>query len=87
MSAATALSLDVGKKPACEALGMPRATFYRHTDRAEVQGNGDACRPSPPLALTPVERREVAAILTSERFQDKAPSLLSKINENILLGS
>ena len=74
MSAATALSQDVGKKPACEALGMPRATFYRHAGRAEAQGNGgDACRPSPPLALTPGERREVAAVLTSERFQDKAP--------------
>jgi putative transposase len=73
MSAATALSQDVGKKPACEALGMPRATFYRHAGRAEVQGNGDTCRPIPPLALTPVERQEVTAILTSERFQDKAP--------------
>jgi len=67
------LSQDVGKKPACEALGMPRATFYRHAGRAEAQGNGDACRPIPPLALTPVERQEVTAILTSERFQDKAP--------------
>jgi putative transposase len=73
MSAATALSQDVGKKPACEALGMPRATFYRHAGRAEPQGNEDACRPHPPLALTPVQRQEVTAILTSERFQDRAP--------------
>jgi putative transposase len=73
MSAATALSLDVGKKPACEALGMPRATFYRQIGKAEVQDSGDARRPTPPLALSPVERQEVAAILTSERFQDKAP--------------
>jgi putative transposase len=73
MSAATALSQDVGKKPACDALGMPRATFYRHAGRVEAQGNADACCPIPPLALTSVERQEVTAILTSERFQDKAP--------------
>jgi len=73
MSAATALSQDVGKKPACEALGMPRATFYRHACRAEASQTGDTCRPIPPLALNPVERQEVTAILTSERFQDKAP--------------
>jgi len=73
MSAATALSCEVGKKPACEALGMPRATFYRHAGSAGVQSHGEACRPSPTLALTPGERREVAAILSSERFQDKAP--------------
>jgi hypothetical protein len=73
MSAATALSHEVGKKPACDALEMPRATFYRHIGTGGVQSSGDACRPSPPLALTSSERQEVAAVLSSERFQDKAP--------------
>ena len=72
MSAATALSHEVGKKPACDALEMPRATFYRHIGNG-VQSIGNACRPSPPLALTSRERQEVAAVLSSERFQDKAP--------------
>ena len=30
MSATSALSHDVGKKAACEAFSVPRATFYRH---------------------------------------------------------
>ena len=30
MSAAYALSQDVDKKAACEALAVPGATFYRH---------------------------------------------------------
>ena len=32
MQAAITLSCEVGKKPACEALAVPRATFYRHID-------------------------------------------------------
>ena len=30
MNSVLSLSHDVGKKPACEALRVPRATFYRH---------------------------------------------------------
>jgi len=67
MSAATALSLDVGKKPACKALGMPRATFYRHGWRAEAPETGDTCRPNPPLALSLVERQEVTADQDGQR--------------------
>lgn len=33
MKAASELSQDVGRKLACEGLGVPRATFYRHLDR------------------------------------------------------
>ena len=32
MQAAATLSCDVGKKPACEAMGVSRATLYRHID-------------------------------------------------------
>ena len=71
MNAAADLSQDVGRKPACEALGVPRATFYRH-----IRGKPAKCkgvRPNPPLALTLEERQHVVDILHSERFQDKAP--------------
>lgn len=71
MNAAADLSQDVGRKPACEAFGVPRATFYRH-----IRGKPAKCkdiRPTPPLALTPEERQRVVDILHSERFQDKAP--------------
>jgi putative transposase len=70
MNAAEALSPTVGKKAACEALQVPRATFYRHLDPMPAQGHS---RPDPPLALSVQERRTVIDILHSQRFQDKAP--------------
>ena len=70
MSAAYALSQDVGKKPACEALAVPRATFYRHMSPGS---QGEKTRPVPVLALTEQEKKSVIDILHSERFQDKAP--------------
>jgi putative transposase len=71
MNAAAALSHDVGRKPACEALGVSRATFYRRTQGKPP--NSNVVRPKPPLALTLTERRKVVDILHSERFRDKAP--------------
>jgi putative transposase len=71
MSAAGALGQDVGTKAACEALSVPRATFYRHRSPASSQEQGS--RPAPVLALTKQERKRVIDILHSERFQDKAP--------------
>jgi len=73
MSAAYALSFDVGKKPACEALTVPRATFYRHLSRRFSPQIGNDSRPLPPLALSPEERQTVIDTLHSDRFQDKAP--------------
>ena len=73
MSATYTLSLDVGKKPACEALTVPRATFYRHLARRFSPQTGNGSRPLPPLALSPQERQTVIDTLHSDRFQDKAP--------------
>ena len=69
IQAATILSHDVGKKPACEALDVSRATFYRHLNPATPQNR----RSMPPLALSLSERQAVLDELYSERFQDKAP--------------
>jgi hypothetical protein len=44
MSAAYALSQDVGKKAACEALAVPRATFYRHMSPESSQGESNRSR-------------------------------------------
>ena len=71
MSAACTLSQDVGKKAACAALAVPRATFYRHMSPGSPQE--EKVRPAPVLALTTQERDTVIDILYSERFQDKAP--------------
>jgi len=70
IQAATTLSRDVGKKAACEALEVSRATFYRHLSPAPKPDTG---RTRPPLALSPSERQAVLHELHSERFQDKAP--------------
>jgi len=74
MRAAHTLSLDVGKRPACEALRVPRATFYRRMARPCLASPESASRPLPPLALSPKERQIVIETLHSDRFQDKAPA-------------
>jgi len=71
MSAACTLSQDVGKKAACEALAVARATFYRHMSSESPEEENS--RPAPVLALTSQEKDTVIDILHSERFQDKAP--------------
>ena len=73
MDTAVALSSEVGKKPACEALQVPRASFYRFMGKAKQPVNNSIIRPAPPLALSPEERGTVLDILHSDRFQDKAP--------------
>jgi len=70
MQAAATLSCDVGKKPACEAMGVSRASFYRHID---AEPNPVVKRPTPPLALSQTERQAVLDELHNERFQDTAP--------------
>ena len=70
MQAAATLSADVGKKPACEAMGVSRDSFYRHID---VDPKPIAKRPTPLLALSPSERQAVIDELHNERFQDMAP--------------
>ena len=35
MKAASQLGNDVGRKAACEALQVPRATFYRHIENPD----------------------------------------------------
>ena len=73
MNAAFELSLNVGRKPACEAVNVPRATFYRYLHRLGRPGTDNGPRAIPPLSLTQIERQNVINILHSERFQDKTP--------------
>jgi putative transposase len=59
-----------GTKPACEALGVSRATYYRgRLPKAEPRR-----RRPPPRALDEAERRQVLETLNSERFVDQAPA-------------
>lgn len=59
-----------GKKPACEALGVPRATYYR----SRRPPGPPRQRPRPPRALDDAERSQVLDTLNSERFADQPPA-------------
>ena len=72
MNSVSSLSQDIGKKSACEALAVPRASFYRHRSCSEPWEE-EKPRPVPVLALSTQERHRVMDLLHSERFQDKAP--------------
>lgn len=74
MIAAAELAIDVGTKPACRALCVSRASFYRRRRRQSAgNGAGRAIVPKPPLALRPAETEAVLGALHSERFMDLSP--------------
>ncbi len=71
MIAAKELALQVGVAPACGALGVSRATFYRRT--RPTPGHQQP-RPRPARALSQEERERVVEVLSSERFVDRSPA-------------
>ncbi|HXN25342.1 MAG TPA: hypothetical protein VOA41_21635 [Candidatus Dormibacteraeota bacterium] len=73
MTAVTELAVDVGTSAACQALSVPRASYYRDGLKASVPAVA-AWRPSPARALRPAEREAVLAHLHEERFQDRSPA-------------
>jgi putative transposase len=73
MAAVTELANDVGTSAACQALCMPRASYYRE-HRKTSSPAVTASRPSPARALHPVEREAVLSRLHEERFQDRSPA-------------
>src|SRR5437773_10260042 len=73
MTAVTELAVDVGTSAACQALTVPRASYYR--DRHKIFFPAvTASRPSPARALRPAEREAVLSRLHEERFQDRSPA-------------
>ena len=73
MNSALILCDDTGKKPACEAFNIPRASFYRYLNKKNQPQDSNRERPKPPLALSLIEKKSVLDTLYSERFQDKTP--------------
>lgn len=73
MDVARTLSSDVGIKPACNALDIPRCGFYRAQARKHAPPVDPKKRPIPPRALSSDERQGVLDILRSDRFADQAP--------------
>jgi putative transposase len=73
MPAVSELATTVGIRPACEALNVPRASYYRYQQRATSVAEA-APRPRPARALTETEQENVLAHLHEERFQDRSPA-------------
>jgi putative transposase len=73
MRAATELSHEVGVRRACEALSIPRASFYRERQGPKTKVDGQTSPRRSPRALSAQERQQVKDTLHSERFVDKAP--------------
>jgi putative transposase len=69
--AAQELALEVGVVPACQALGVSRATFYR---RQRPAPGHQQPRPTPARALCKSERKQVLDVLVSPRFVDRSPA-------------
>jgi putative transposase len=67
IAAAEGLAKRVGVTAACQALGVPRSSFYWALQARERE---PAPRPKPPRALSKEEREAVREVLNSERFQD-----------------
>jgi len=82
MDAVTCLSATVGVEPACAALGVARASYYRRRPLlgpSTVEQFPIQCipRPTPARALCADERLAVRAVLNSERFQDCSPAAIN----------
>jgi putative transposase len=64
---------DIGVKPACEALGLSRATYYRNQADGGTGGKSTPASRSSSRALSSEERKEVLDLMHSKRFIDQAP--------------
>jgi putative transposase len=72
MIACQDLRMDVGAVAACSALDIARPTFYRRLG-IKIEET-PTTRPTPPRALSALERQEVLNVLHTDRFVDKAPT-------------
>jgi len=68
------LAAASGTAPTCAALGVARATLYRHRRRGSAEPAPAPVERSSPRALDGEERQAVLATLHSERFVDQSPA-------------
>ena len=71
--AAQQLASKVGIRRACQVLGVPRASLYRHRTTPKLEPTLPQERPVPTRSLNQQERTQVLNVLNSERFVDAAP--------------
>jgi transposase InsO family protein len=75
MSAVDALAERAGLQRACQVLGVPRSTLYRHRKQASSgPPPPPPVRPAPARTLSADEREQTLAILHSSRFADASPT-------------
>ncbi len=69
------LAATIGTAPACQALDVPRSSFYRaqQPPPLSIPFTPAPASPTSPRALSPAEKEQVRVVLNSERFQDQAP--------------
>ena len=74
MEAAEELAQKIGVTEACQALAIPRSSFYHHKQAAMSEKVSPRCeRPKPARALNEEEKQEVLDVLHSPRFRDSSP--------------
>ena len=74
MDAVESLGSTLSLQAACRALGISRATFYRRRRRRAKPHVVPPAGSASPRRLSDGERRQVLAVLHSERFVDAAPA-------------
>jgi len=74
MQAVEELSSTSGTLPACQALGVARATLYRHRRGSRAALTAQPAKRAHPRALCIEEEQAVLAELHGERFVDQAPA-------------
>ena len=72
MKAVGELAPAIGTSRACQALAVPRASYYRN--QAPAPRSDESARRPPARSLSQPQRQRVLEELHSERFVDKAPA-------------
>ena len=70
VSAVEKAAMDLGVEPACKAMGVSKATYYRRTRPR----HGPHQKRAQPRELSEDERAQVLAVLHEPRFADQAPA-------------
>jgi putative transposase len=81
MSLVDAHHARVGVAPACDALGVSRATWYRRRARGEMSGEHSPrdAHPRHPRRIGPDERRRVLDVLCAPEFMDRSPRAIHAV--------
>jgi putative transposase len=79
----------VGTKAALVAVGVDRATWYRRHRQSDPPVRPERVPTPQPRALSPVERKQIKALLDSDEFVDEAPATVyaKLLDQGIYRGS